>query len=57
MALVDALGNLVRLILPPGRRHDGIGVELLITVSILPRLSAIGIIVAAVQGCFSEAKS
>jgi transposase len=31
MALVDALGNLVRFILLPGQRHDSIGVEPLIT--------------------------
>ncbi len=30
MALVDALGNLVRFILLPGQRHDSIGVEPLI---------------------------
>lgn len=27
MALVDALGNLVRFVLLPGQRHDSIGVE------------------------------
>lgn len=27
MALVDALGNLVRFILLPGQRHDSVGVE------------------------------
>ncbi|VIO70439.1 hypothetical protein CI1B_30930 [Bradyrhizobium ivorense] len=31
MALVDALGNLVRFVLLPGQRHDSIGVEPLIT--------------------------
>jgi transposase len=31
MALVDALGHLVRFILLPGQRHDSIGVEPLIT--------------------------
>lgn len=31
MALVDALGNLIRFILLPGQRHDSIGVEPLIT--------------------------
>lgn len=31
MALVDALGQLVRFILLPGQRHDSIGVEPLIT--------------------------
>lgn len=31
VALVDAPGNLARFVLPPGRRHDGIGVEPLIT--------------------------
>jgi hypothetical protein len=31
MALVDALGNLVRFVLLPGQRHDNIGVEPLIT--------------------------
>jgi transposase len=31
MALVDALGNLVRFILLPGQRHDSIGVDPLIT--------------------------
>lgn len=31
MALVDALGNLVRFILLPGQRHDSVGVEPLIT--------------------------
>lgn len=31
MALVDALGNLVRFVLLPGHRHDSIGVEPLIT--------------------------
>ena len=30
MALVDALGNLVRFVLLPGQRHDSIGVEPLI---------------------------
>ncbi len=30
MALVDALGNLVRFILLPGQRHDSVGVEPLI---------------------------
>ncbi len=30
MALVDALGNLVRFILLPGQRHDSLGVEPLI---------------------------
>jgi transposase len=30
MALVDALGNLVRFILMPGQRHDSVGVEPLI---------------------------
>ena len=30
MALVDALGNLVRFLLLPGQRHDSIGVEPLI---------------------------
>ncbi len=30
MALVDALGNLVRFVLMPGQRHDSIGVEPLI---------------------------
>jgi len=27
LALVDALGNLVRFILMPGQRHDSVGVE------------------------------
>jgi transposase len=31
MALVDALGNLIRFVLLPGQRHDSIGVEPLIT--------------------------
>jgi transposase len=31
MALVDALGQLVRFLLLPGQRHDSIGVEPLIT--------------------------
>ena len=31
MALVDALGNLIRFVLLPGQRHDRIGVEPLIT--------------------------
>ena len=31
VALVDALGNLVRFVLLPGQRHDSIGVEPLIT--------------------------
>ena len=31
MALVDALGNLIRFLLLPGQRHDSIGVEPLIT--------------------------
>jgi transposase len=31
MALVDALGQLVRFVLLPGQRHDSIGVEPLIT--------------------------
>jgi transposase len=31
MALVDALGNLVRFVLLPGQRHDSIGLEPLIT--------------------------
>ena len=31
MALVDALGNLLRFVLLPGQRHDSIGVEPLIT--------------------------
>jgi transposase len=31
MAMVDALGNLVRFVLLPGQRHDSIGVEPLIT--------------------------
>ena len=31
MALIDALGNLVRFVLLPGQRHDSIGVEPLIT--------------------------
>lgn len=31
MALVDALGNLVRFILLPGQRHDSVGVAPLIT--------------------------
>ena len=31
MALVDALGTLVRFVLLPGQRHDSIGVEPLIT--------------------------
>ena len=31
MALVDALGNLIRFDLLPGQRHDSIGVEPLIT--------------------------
>lgn len=31
MALVDALGNLIRFILLPGQRHDSIAVEPLIT--------------------------
>jgi transposase len=31
MALVDALGNLIRFLLLPGQRHDSIGVEALIT--------------------------
>jgi hypothetical protein len=31
MALVDALGNLVRFVRLPGRRHDSIGVGPLIT--------------------------
>jgi transposase len=31
MALVDALGNLIRFALLPGQRHDSIGVEPLIT--------------------------
>lgn len=30
MALVDALGNLIRFVLLPGQRHDSIGVEPLI---------------------------
>lgn len=30
MALVDALGNLVRFVLLPGQRHDSVGVEPLI---------------------------
>jgi transposase len=30
LALVDALGNLVRFILMPGQRHDSVGVEPLI---------------------------
>ena len=30
LALVDALGNLVRFLLLPGQRHDSIGVEPLI---------------------------
>ncbi len=30
MALVDALGNLVRFLLLPGQRHDSVGVEPLI---------------------------
>jgi transposase len=30
MALVDALGNLVRFVLMPGQRHDSVGVEPLI---------------------------
>jgi transposase len=31
VALVDALGNLVRFVLLPGQRHDSVGVEPLIT--------------------------
>lgn len=31
MALVDALGNLVRFILLPGQRHDSVGVAPLIS--------------------------
>ena len=31
VALVDALGNLVRFVLLPGQRHDSIGLEPLIT--------------------------
>ena len=31
MALIDALGNLVRFVLLPGQRHDSIGIEPLIT--------------------------
>jgi len=31
MALVDALGNLIRFVLLPGQRHDSIGVEPLIS--------------------------
>lgn len=31
VALIDALGNLVRFVLLPGQRHDSIGVEPLIT--------------------------
>ena len=31
MALVDALGNLIRFVLLPGQRHDSIAVEPLIT--------------------------
>ena len=31
LALVDALGNLVRFILMPGQRHDSVGVEPLIS--------------------------
>ena len=31
MALVDALGNLIRFVLLPGQRHDMVGVEPLIT--------------------------
>ena len=27
MALVDALGNLIRFVLLPGQRHDSIGVD------------------------------
>ena len=30
VALVDALGNLVRFVLLPGQRHDSVGVEPLI---------------------------
>jgi hypothetical protein len=30
-ALLDALGNLIRFVLLPGRRHDSIGIEPLIT--------------------------
>lgn len=30
MALVDALGNLARFVLPPGQRHDSVGVAPLI---------------------------
>jgi transposase len=30
VALVDALGNLVRLVLLPGQRHDSVGVQPLI---------------------------
>jgi hypothetical protein len=33
--LVDALGNLVRFVLPPGQRHETIGVEPLLPISIL----------------------
>lgn len=31
LALVDALGNLARFLLSPGRRHDSVGVEPLIS--------------------------
>jgi transposase len=31
VALVDALGNLVRFVLLPGQRHDSVGIEPLIT--------------------------